>query len=123
MSIIVVDEKSILAADSVMPGAYGSTQVKGEVLIKTHRHSDPASPFHEAQWINLYGTHGFTPDRVHPAMVYDDPTENEINESREGLVFAPDPVRTLEQEIKKQATKLELLQRAYAALTGRRLQA
>lgn len=83
MAIIVINEKATLDAESVMPGVYGSTQVKGEVLIKTHRSSDPASPFHKAQWINLYGSHGFTPDRVHPAMVYEDTPEKEINDSRQ----------------------------------------
>lgn len=122
MAIIIVDKSQTVDAATAAPGVYGSTQVDGEVYVKMHHSSDTASPFHEAQWINLYGTHGFTPDRVHPAMIYDDPSENEINESRSGLVFTPDPVKSLEQGIKKQAAKLESLQRAYAALTGRRFQ-
>lgn len=48
MAIIIVDESQTVDAATAYPGVYGSTQVKGEVLIKTHRHSDPANPFHEA---------------------------------------------------------------------------
>lgn len=82
MAIIVVDETKTVDAASAVPGVYGSTTMKGEVLIKTHSHMDPQHAFHGGQWINLYGTYGFTPDKVHPAMIYDDPTEEEINESR-----------------------------------------
>ena len=54
MAIIVIDYTQTVDADTACPGVYGSTQIIGEVLIKTHRHSDPANPFYEAQWINGY---------------------------------------------------------------------
>lgn len=82
MAIIVVDETKTVDAASAAPGVYGSTVVKGDVLIKTHSHMDPSHPFHGGHWVNLYGTYGFTPDVVHPAMVYEDTTDEEIEDSR-----------------------------------------
>lgn len=83
MPIIIIDETKTIDAATAASGLYGSTTMRGELLVKTHSHMDPAHAFHGGHWVNLEGTYGFTPEKVHPVGVHSDPTEEEIQESRE----------------------------------------
>lgn len=70
MPIIIIEDIKIPAMD-VQPGLYGSVTIDGEMLVKTH----------DGAWYNTEGTN-LNPVLVRLVTVYDDPTEQEIDESR-----------------------------------------
>lgn len=69
MQILTNRSKELPAAD-VPPGLYMIVKPRiGELVVKLHRHTNPAHYLAKQRWVNLEGTSDFTPETVYPVTL------------------------------------------------------
>jgi len=69
MQILTNRSKELLAAD-VPPGLYMIVKPRiGELVVKLHRHTNPAHYLAKQRWVNLDGTSDMTPETVYPVTI------------------------------------------------------
>lgn len=67
---ILVNRSKELPATDVPPGLYLIVKPRiGELVVKLHRHTDPAHYLATQRWVNLEGTSDMTPETVYPVTL------------------------------------------------------
>lgn len=70
---IEIDRSAELLAADVPPGLYAIAKPgTGELVVKLHRHTNPAHYLAKQRWVNLEGTSDMTPQTVYRVTLSDD---------------------------------------------------